>query len=130
MEKILFTIDGFINLSLGALLVLFPSALVNALGVPGGESAFYANILGAVLFGIGIALLIERYRPPLAVVGLGLGGAVSINLCGGLALIYWLAFGDLNLSPLGVGALWILALLVVGLSVVELFSQMLRRNRA
>ena len=123
MRNELLTIDGIINLVLGVLLIAFPAGVVRAFGIPGGESAFYANILGGVLFGVGVALLIERFRPPLKAVGLGLGGAVSINLCGGLVLASWLVLGRLELSTFGVIALWTLVLLLVGLSMIELYGQ-------
>jgi hypothetical protein len=47
---------------------------------------FYPNALGGVLSGIGIALLIEAFREPNGLVGLGLGGAIAINLCDGFTL--------------------------------------------
>jgi len=75
----LLIIDGILNLSLGALLITFPDRLVSALGVPDAASAFYPNILGGVLFGIGIALLIERNNQHAGGIGLGLGGAIAIN---------------------------------------------------
>ena len=56
----LLTVDAIVNLVLGSLLIVFPTGLVSLLGVPAAEPAFYPSILGAVLFGIGIALLIER----------------------------------------------------------------------
>lgn len=65
--RLLLFIDAVINLVLGCLLVTFPGSVVSALGVPGAESAFYPSILGAVLLGIGIALLIEIVK------GRGLG---------------------------------------------------------
>lgn len=68
MRNELLTVDGVANLVLGVLLIAFPKGVVVALGIPGGESGFYANILGGVVFGIGVALLIERFRPPLKTV--------------------------------------------------------------
>lgn len=123
MRNELLTIDSIINLVLGVALLAFPSSVVDALGVPSGSGSFYANILGGVLFGVGVALMIERFRPPLRVVGLGLGGAISINLCGGLALAGWLIWGSLDLSALGVAVLWGLVMLLAGLSGVELAGQ-------
>ena len=122
MRKQLLAIDGIINLVLGVLLMAFPSDLIEALGIPGGESAFYANILGGVLFGVGVALLIESNRPPLKMVGLGLGGAVSINLGGGIVLGLWLASGRLPLSILGTFIGWSLVVVLVGLSLIELYG--------
>lgn len=130
MRNELLTIDGIINLSLGVLLMAFPAGVVRALGVPAGESAFYANILGGVLFGVGVALLIERFRPPLRAVGIGLGGAISINLCGGLVLAGWLVMGRLALSMFGLIALWALVVLLVGLSLIELYGQFRLSSKA
>ncbi len=121
MRNVLLTIDGVVNLLLGVLLIVFPARAIDALGVPGGESAFYANILGGVLFGVGVALLIERFRPPLRAVGLGLAGAMSINLCGGVVLAGWLVSGLLEFSTFGCITLGGLVLVLVGLSGIELF---------
>ena len=118
----LLIIDGVINLLLGGVLVLFPGPLVIALGIPTTDQAFYPSILGAVLLGIGIALVIEYARRPGGPAGLGLGGAVAINLCGSLVLAGWLVFGRLHLPIRGYALLWGLALLIVGLSVVELLT--------
>ena len=118
-SRLLLFIDTVINLVLGCLLVTFPASVVSALGVPGAESAFYPSILGAVLFGIGIALLIEIVKGR----GLGLMGAVSINLCGGIVLGGWLLFGGLHLSVRGYVFLWALVALLVGVSAIEFLVQ-------
>ena len=52
-------IDGIINLVLGILLLLVPFGMASILGVPEPVSYLYPCVLGAVLFGIGIALLLE-----------------------------------------------------------------------
>ena len=117
-KKSLLLIDAIINLGLGALLVFFPEGVVSALGVPSAESAFYPSILGAVLFGIGLALLLERNSGN----GLGLYGAVAINLSGGLVLGLWLIFGGLQLPLRGEIFLWGLAIVLVGISVVEIMA--------
>ena len=112
--------DAAINLLLGALLVAFPESLVAALGIPGAEVAFYPSILGAVLFGVGIALVIERVRGSS---GLGLYGAISINMSGGLVLASWLVYGGLSLTLRGQLLLWLLVLVLVGMSTLELLAQ-------
>jgi len=122
--RLLLFIDTVINLVLGCLLVTFPGSVVSALGVPGAESAFYPSILGAVLLGIGIALLIEIVKGR----GLGLMGAVSINLCGGIVLGGWLLFGGLHLSVRGYVFLWALVALLVGVSAIEFLVQIRTRN--
>jgi hypothetical protein len=118
-RNLLLKADAAINLILGILLMTFPAKLVNALGVPMADPSFYATILGGVLFGIGLALLLECYRKSNRFVGLGLGGAISINLCGGLVLAVWLLSDKLSLPLRGQIFLWLLVLLLVGISVLE-----------
>ena len=117
-------VDALINLTLGVLLATFPRSVVEALGVPDTDATFYPSILGAVLFGIGLALLMERSRGG----GLGLGGAVAINLSGGVVLGLWLIFGDLEIPGRGQLLLWGLATLLVGISIVEILAS--RSNRS
>ena len=117
-ERFLLLIDAIINLLLGVLLIFFPSSLVDALGVPRATSAFYPSILGAILFGIGIALLFQRNIG----CGLGLCGAISINLCGGIVLGLWLLLGDLELPLRGLVFLWALVVVLVGISTIEILA--------
>ena len=116
--------DGAINVLLGVALISFPERLVVMLGVPGVASAFYPSVLGGVLVGVGVALFIERSRPPAGLAGLGLAGAVVINLCAGLVLSGWLLFGDLALPVRGRVFLWGLVALLVGLSGLEVAGQL------
>lgn len=51
--------DAAINLLLGIALISFPRFIVKAFGLPPARPIFYANILGGVLFGTGIALILE-----------------------------------------------------------------------
>jgi hypothetical protein len=111
--------DAAINLILGILLMAFPAGLVKALGIPLAESSFYPTILGGVLFGIGLALLIECYRKSNRFTGLGLGGAIAVNLCGGFVLAVWLLSNQLILPLRGHILLWFLVLLLVGISQLE-----------
>lgn len=126
----LITADSIINLALGVLLVFFPHDLLRLLGVPEAVPAFYPSILGAVLFGIGIALWLERGRTEATTRGLGLHGAIAINLCGGLVLAGWLIFGQLELPARGVIFLWILVLILVGISIAELLVSRVERVRS
>ncbi len=118
-NKTLLTADSVVNIALGVLLMAFPAKLVEFLGVPAATSAFYPSILGAVLFGIGIALWIGRSGNSS---GLGLGGAVSINMCGGVILALWLILGNLEIPSHGQVFLWILVVFLVGLSGMELVA--------
>jgi len=71
----LLVVDGIVNLTLGVLLIFFPAQLMLAFDLPKVETFFYVNILGAVLFGIGIALLLDRFKSMKGITGLGIGGA-------------------------------------------------------
>ena len=121
-RSFLIGIDSFINLGLGALLIVFPRDFVSVLGIPQPASAFYPSILGAVLFGIGIALWMERGADRIRGRGLGLGGAIVINLCGTLALAAWLLVGDLSLSTRGAGVLWGIVAVLIVVSLTEVAS--------
>ena len=125
-SSVLLTIDAGINLVLGILLIFFPKPLVEFLGVPVAENAFYPSLLGAVLFGIGVALLIERFHGP---GGLGLPGAISINLSGGVILAIWLISGQLTLPIGGLMFLIALVILLVGISLFELISYLSHKSR-
>ena len=121
--------DAVINLVLGILLMTFPTGLVKALGLPMSDPPFYATILGGVLFGIGLALLVECYRKSDRFIGLGLGGAIAINLCGGFVLAAWLLSDKLTLPLRGHIFLWFLVLLLVGISLLEGLSH-LRKDKS
>ena len=122
-KHLLLVIDGVVNLALGILLIFFPEQLMGALDLPGVETFFYVNILGAVLFGIGIALLVERFADTQGVTGLGIGGAIAINLCGAGMLVAWLLFGNLELTSGGSIFLWSIAILVFGIGIAELVTK-------
>ncbi len=123
----LLRVDGVINLFLGVLLMAFPEGLVETLGLPPSNERFYPNVLGAVLFGIGIALLLEASRLPGGMVGLGLGGAVAINLLAAAVLIVWLFWGDLELPTRGRVLLGVLSAALVAISSFELWVRWNRR---
>ena len=118
-ESILLIADAMINYALGILCMLYPF-VAEAIGIPYVENSFYPNILGAVLFGIGVALTIECFRKQMGWAGLGLGGAVAINLSGGIALILWLLLGNLTIPFRGHLILWTLAFVLVSISAIEL----------
>jgi hypothetical protein len=128
-RKITLLVDAFINLILGVLLLVYSPKIVFFLGVPSTNNNFYPNILGAVLFGIGIALIIEAYRKNTnEFVGLGLIGAICINICGGIVLSLWLLFGGLNLPFKGLVFLWILDIILVVISTIELFLNLRKQK--
>jgi len=122
-KKILLFIDFIINLILGILLLTYSKGLAFFLGVPIEGSSFYPTILGAVIIGIALALLIEVLNDTEGQTsGLGLLGAITINLCGGLVLLFWLVFGNLDLPWRGVFFLWTLAVLLLLLTGIEFLN--------
>ncbi len=127
-QKILLMIDGLINLVLGTVLLVFPSSLVAFLGVPPAQNAFYPSVLGGVLLGIAVALFVEGRSACDHAGGLGLLGAVCINLCGGLVLGAWLLFGELELPLRGSIFLWSLVVLLVGISSIELTANITKSH--
>jgi len=128
-SRSILAIDALINFTLGILLLIFPDNLVHLLGIPTSQSKFYPGILGSVLIGIGVALSIEYFQKPDGLNGLGLGGAIAINICGALVLAGWLIWGDLQLPVHGVYFLWLLGIGLLGISLVELLIYYKDRKR-
>ena len=115
-----------INLLLGLLLLLVPFGMASFLGVPEPVSLLYPCVLGAVLFGIGMALLLEVWGGSKGTRGLGIGGAIVINFCGAGALLGWLLMSSPDLPMRGQILWWCLAVVVLLVGVVELFSKFWR----
>ncbi|MGA1789911.1 MAG: hypothetical protein ACMUIM_00370 [bacterium] len=130
LEKHLLLTDAIINLLLGVLLIFYPVPVVKFIGIPLVEKSFYVSILGAVLFGIGIALLIEKNKKGLGFNGLGLGGAIIINICGGIVLAWWILFGSLTIPLRGYLVLWFLVVILMGISLIELIACLKKRKAA
>lgn len=119
-HRSLLAIDAVVNLLLGLALLLFPAGLIELLGLPSTRYHFYTSILGGVLIGIGLALLLEVLGEGRTVRGLGLAGAIAINLCGAGVLLYWLVSGHLEVSPRGALVLWVVVLAVLAIAAAEL----------
>ena len=105
-EPILLFVNALINLALGILLMLFPVEWMKALGIPIPENTFYVVLLEAALVGIGLALLVERFRSALGLTGLGLTGAMLVNTWTATTLILCLVYGDLVIPRNGYIVLW------------------------
>jgi len=121
--KILLILDCIVNLALGILLLLFPIGIVDLLGMPSTNTNFYPSILGAVLFGIGLALFLELVGYEKQAHGLGLGGAIVINTIGSFVFILWLIFGNMVVPLKGRVILWIISVLVFLISIAELATR-------
>jgi hypothetical protein len=125
-HNFLLTLDAIINIILGILILLFPLGMDRLLGVPLPGDYFYSTILGAVILGIGIALLIERYGSAKQIRGLGLGGAIIINFFGSGFLMILLLSSRFNLPLRGYIILWSIVLIVFITGVLELVSKSYR----
>ena len=122
-HKFLLAMDAVVNLLLGGILLLSPVGLLDLLGLPQASTLFYPSILGAIIFGIGIALLLELAGREAGVRGLGLGGAIAINLCGSGALLVWLVAVPLALPLRGEIVLWVVAVLVLAIGIAEIAAK-------
>ena len=122
-NKILLTIDGIVNIILGILLLLFPFGIAEYLGVPKSNNYFYPTILGGVILGIGVALLFERYGYANNFRGLGLGGAIIINIVGSSVLLSWLIFANLQIPFRGYIILWFIGISVFVIGIAELIGK-------
>lgn len=123
-ERTLLLIDAMANLVLGALLLSYPIGIADVLGLPSSNSSFFPSILGGVVFGIGIALLLARAGRP----GLGIEGAVAINLVGAGVLVIWLVAQPPEIPFRGLITLWAVAAVVLGIGAVELFHRTRTNN--
>ena len=119
-QRLLLVIDALVNLLLGLALLLAPYGLGDLLGLPDAANAFYSMVLGGVLIGIAAALLLSLRCPD----GLGLLGAIVINLCGAGAVGVWLVSADVQLPARGQFLLWGVVILVLGLGFAELFARL------
>jgi hypothetical protein len=120
--KLLLIIDAGVNLFLGVLLLLFPFGIAAWLGLPPTDSAFYPAILGAVLCGIGLALLLEAFGAHRGLRGLGVAGAITINFCGAGVLVVWLVAVPLAIPTRGLILLWTIAVGVLAIGLIELLA--------
>ena len=65
-------------------------------------------------------MALEFWKPHERLGGLGLGGAIAINMCGGIVLAAWLLSGSLEMPLRGYIVLWTLAAVLVAISAMEL----------
>lgn len=118
-HRALLLVDAIVNLVLGALLLLFPFGADELLGLPVTGSAFFPSILGGVLVGIAVALLEARAGRS----GLGIDGAIAINLIGSGVLLAWLIIRPPDIPVRGLVVLWSVAVLVPAVAVAEIFHR-------
>jgi hypothetical protein len=112
----LLLIDAAVNLLLGVLLVAAPFGSLRWLGLPEGGSLLYPVVLGGVLIGIGGALWMARRGGD----GLGLVGALVINVFGAGTAAAWLVLTSEPITVRGAVTLWTVVAVVLTIAAVEL----------
>lgn len=117
IEQLLW-IEFLVKLASGATLVLVPRTLARVAGLPPAESSFWPRLLGGILIGIAVAALVEvRFKSS---IGLGLAGAVSVNVATAATLGSLLILGQAGPSRRGRFALWLAAAGLLILALVEI----------
>ncbi len=119
----LLAVDSVINVVLGGCLLAAPVRTIRFLGLPATDTGFYVSVLGAVLVGIGVALWIERRNQG----GLGLSGAIVINVLGAGTVLVWLLVNPFDIPARGYAVLWSVAAIVLATAAVELTVVVRRR---
>ena len=127
IHRILLIADGIANVIIGIILLLYPFGIDKLLGLPKSNTHFYPTILGAIILGIGIALLVETYGRSRRFRGLGLVGAIIINFCGATALLAWLIINPFNIPTKGYIVLWTIVIIVYAIGLLELQSIIRKR---
>ena len=117
IADLLLLADALLFLSMGAILAIVPAGTIAALGLPAGQPGFYRRLLGAALIGIGLAAMMDALPGGLS--GLGLDGAIAVNLCVALGLAVLLLTGARKSPARGKRLLWLLVLVLLGLSAVD-----------
>jgi uncharacterized membrane protein HdeD (DUF308 family) len=125
-KSLLLTVDSIINLILGGALLFLPRQTILFFGLPPTTTYFYVTVLGAVLFGIGIALWLEK-RNDRQWRGLGLGGAIIINVLGAVIVLYWLVTDSFDLPFRGYAVLYSIVVIVFCTALLEIWSIVRRR---
>ena len=101
--------------SVGMLMLMLPITSAKLAGLPHGNSAFWPRLFGAALLGMAAAFAVEGYtqlNANISARGLGLGGAIAINLITVLSLVGTLIFKGVT-TRRGLLLLWSFTLLLI-----------------
>ena len=104
------------------MMLMTPITSARLAGLPHGNTAFWPRLFGAALLGIAAAFAVEGYtqlNANISARGLGLGGAIAINLVTVLSLIGTLIFKGVT-TRRGLLLLWSFILLLVLLMLFEI----------
>ncbi len=102
----------------GVLLILAPGLTIKFFGLPNSDGNFWPRLLGAVLFGLAMASMLQGTLR--AQGGLGLTGSITVNLVAVAVLGSILILGPATPTKRGRFTLWCLMILLALLSLAEL----------
>ncbi len=118
MVEQLLWIEFLTKLAVGIPLLLMPRVLARVLGLPPAESPFWPRLIGGLLIGLATAALIEvRFKSS---IGLGLAGAVSMNVAAAATIGSLLIMGQGGPTRRGRFALWLVAAVLMIQALVEI----------
>ncbi len=119
MWQQLIWIEAILKGTVGLLLLLAPGTLARVLGLPRPETGFWPRLLGSSLLALTAAYLVEGFAAG-RTQGLGLGGSVAVNLAAAPLIAAVTLMAAPQLTRRGKALLWLLAILVAVLGLVEL----------
>jgi hypothetical protein len=117
MQQLLF-FEAVVKAVIGVVLMIAPATSFRVLGLPAVPTGFWPRLLGATLFGIAGAGIVEGALPGSR--GLGLGGSLAINFAIAAMLTIQLAVNAAATTVRGRVLLWILAAILYVLILVEI----------
>lgn len=118
MLQQLLWLETVLKLAGGLGLVMAPNVVAHLLGLPSARPSLWPRLLGAVLLGLAVASYIEGALPGSR--GLGLGGAIAINLASAALIFSLIVLNRGVATGRGRFALAVLAALLVLLSLFEI----------
>lgn len=115
-------IETILKGSIGLIMIFLPITAARIAGFPHGNTSFWPRLFGAALLGIAGAFAVEGYNVAGGAIeakGLGLGGAVTINLTAILSLFGTLIFAGVT-TRRGKILIWLMILLLLFLTLFEI----------
>ena len=100
------------------MLAIAPMSAIKLFGLPLTNTGFWPRLLGAVLIGLAVALFLEARVEGSH--GLGLAGCVVVNLCGAAMIATLLVTEAGPPSMRGRFLFWLIVLLLLTLSILEM----------
>ena len=117
MQQLLW-FETLLKLSGGLALTIAPLTIIKLLGLPPAATSFWPRLVGTILIALAGATFIEGSLPGSR--GLGLAGCVLINLVTAGMIVIVATLGGGASTRRGTAALWVLVVLLIVLSLVEI----------